>query len=280
MATESLTLGYSPCPNDTFIFHGLVHGLAAEAGLDFGEPVLADVESLNGWALAGRLDVSKISCHALGYVLDEYRLLGAGAALGRGCGPLLVAREEIAFEQLAHRRIAIPGRLTTAALLLKLFMPGCTELVPMRFDLIMPAIVAGEVEAGVIIHESRFTYEQQGLLALLDLGAWWEEVSGSPIPLGCIVARRSLGAERLALLAELIRASVRQAYANPGLSREYIRSHARELDDRVIDQHIGLYVNPYTLDLGAEGRGAIVSLLARGRTVGIFPPGDRGPELT
>ncbi len=164
MTNKSLTLGYSPCPNDTFIFHGLVHGLATASGLNLAEPQLADVESLNEWALAGRLDVTKISCHALGHVLGEYRLLAAGAALGRGCGPLLVAREPISSAELTSRRIAIPGRLTTAALLLKLFAPHCTELVPMRFDLIMPAIVAGQVDAGVIIHESRFTYQQHGLL--------------------------------------------------------------------------------------------------------------------
>lgn len=279
MLTESLTLGYSPCPNDTFIFHGLVHGLAGAAGLDLEVPVLADVETLNEWALSGRLDVTKISCHALGHVLAEYQLLNAGAALGRGCGPLLVAREALSPEELPIRRLAIPGRLTTAALLLKLFSPRCTDLVPMRFDLIMPAIIEGRVDAGVIIHESRFTYQQHGLLCLCDLGAWWEEESCSPIPLGCIVARRSLGAERLALLERLIRASVRQAFADPAPSREYIRSHARELDDRVIAEHIGLYVNPFSLDLGDEGRIAITRLLARGREAGVFPSEGFKPDL-
>ena len=272
MITESLTLGYSPCPNDTFIFHGLVHGLAVAAGLNLAEPLLADVETLNEWAVANRLDVSKISCHALGYVLNEYRLLGAGAALGRGCGPLLVARESISPTELANCRIAIPGRLTTAALLLKLFAPHCADLVPMRFDLIMPAIVAGQVDAGVIIHESRFTYQQQALRCLRDLGAWWEEVSGAPIPLGCIVARRSLGEERLALLEELIRSSVRQAFADPELSRDYIRYYAQELDERVIAEHIGLYVNSFSLELGEEGHRAIALLLERGRWAGAFPP--------
>ncbi|NTV15411.1 MAG: 1,4-dihydroxy-6-naphthoate synthase [Desulfobulbaceae bacterium] len=271
MTTELLSLGYSPCPNDTFIFHGLVHGLAAAAGLGLTEPVLADVETLNELALASRLDVSKISCHALGHVLAEYRLLAAGAALGRGCGPLLVATETRSPSELAGRSIAIPGRLTTAALLLKLFLNCEAELVPMRFDLIMPAIVAGRVEAGVIIHESRFTYQQHGLCCLRDLGAWWEEVSGGPIPLGCIVGRRSLGVEKLRLLEELIRASLRQAFARPELSRRYIRCHAQELDEQVIADHIGLYVNPYSLELGKDGRQAIAQLLARGSGAGIFP---------
>lgn len=271
MTNNSLTLGYSPCPNDTFIFHGLVHGLAAAAGMTLAEPQLADVETLNDWALAGRLDVSKISCHTLGYVTGEYRLLAAGAALGRGCGPLLVAREPIPPSELATRRIAIPGRLTTAALLFKLFGPQCGELVPMRFDLIMAAIVAGQVDAGVIIHESRFTYQQHGLLCLRDLGAWWEEVSGSPIPLGCIVARRNLGEEQLVRIEGLIRSSVQQAFKNPGLSRGYIRRHAQELDERVIAEHIGLYVNPYSLELGEEGRRAIALLLDMGRRAGVLP---------
>jgi len=280
MTAESLTLGYSPCPNDTFIFHGMVHGLAAASGLILAEPQLADVETLNEWALAGRLDVSKISCHALGYVLGEYRLLAAGAALGRGCGPLLVARAAVSLSELASCRIAIPGRLTTAALLLKLFVPHCVDLVPMRFDLIMPAIVAGQVDAGVIIHESRFTYQQHGLCCLRDLGEWWEEVSGSPIPLGCIVARRTLGEERLALLEALIRSSVRQAFANSDLSRDYIRRHAQELDEQVIAEHIRLYVNSSSVELGEEGRNAIALLLAKGRGAGFFPAAPEGGQLS
>jgi 1,4-dihydroxy-6-naphthoate synthase len=271
MSGNLLSLGYSPCPNDTFIFHALVHGLAGQLGLELAEPVLADVESLNEWALAGRLDVTKISCHALGYVLREYRLLGAGAALGRGCGPLLVAASPLDLDELALKPIAIPGRLTTAALLMRLFAPGCKELVPMRFDLIMPAVASGQVAAGVIIHESRFTYRQHGLLCLRDLGDWWEEASGNPIPLGCIVARRSLGEARLAAIEEGIRRSVERAFAEPELCRPYVKRHAQELEEKVIDSHIGLYVNDFSIDLGAEGREAIEILLKRGRSVGVFP---------
>ncbi len=271
MTGNPLSLGYSPCPNDTFIFHALVHGLAGELGLELDEPILADVESLNEWALAGRLDVSKISCHALGHVLDQYQLLNAGAALGRGCGPLLVAAGPMNINELARRPIAIPGRLTTAALLMRLFAPECTELVPMRFDLIMPAVAAGQVAAGVIIHESRFTFREHGLYCLRDLGSWWEEVSGRPIPLGCIVARRNLGEERLALIERGIRESVQRAFAAPDHSRAYIKDYARELDDRVIAEHIALYVNNFSSDLGEEGRQAIDFLLERGRQVGVFP---------
>ena len=243
--TAALTLGFSPCPNDTFIFHALVHGLVASSCLVLAEPVLADVETLNEWAIDGRLDVTKISCHALGHVLDEYRLLRSGAALGRGCGPLLVARRKFSPAELPARRIAIPGRLTTAALLLKLFSPGCVDLVPMRFDRIMPAVVTGEVDGGVIIHESRFTYRQYGLQCLCDLGEWWEEESGAPIPLGCIVARRSLGTEKLVQLERAIQTSVRLAFADPAASLAYVRSHARELDEQVIHEHIALYVNAF-----------------------------------
>lgn len=270
MVANSLSLGYSPCPNDTFIFHALVHGLAAELGLQLAEPLLADVESLNRWALEGKLDVSKISCHALGHVQEEYQLLAAGAALGRGCGPLLVSRAPVPLAELARRPIAIPGRLTTAALLLRLFAPDCRELVPMRFDLIMPAVASGQVAAGVIIHESRFTYREHGLVCLGDLGSWWEESSGCPIPLGCIVARRTLGEERLALLERGLRTSVRMGFAAPDRSRPYVREHARELDDRVIAEHIALYVNDFSIDLGLEGRRAIDLLLERAGQAGVF----------
>ncbi len=271
MGAEPLTLGYSPCPNDTFIFHALVHGLLGAAVPPLAEPVLADVETLNEWALQGRLDVTKISCHALGHVLDKYQLLDSGAALGRGCGPLLVAAAPLPLADLAARPIAIPGRLTTAAMLLRLFAPACTNLVPMRFDLIMPAIAAGEVAAGVIIHESRFTYRQHNLVCLRDLGDWWEEVSGAPIPLGCIVARRSLGDERLAAIERGIRRSVELAFADPNRSHAYTKSLAQELDDGVIANHIALYVNDFSLSLGSEGHRAIDFFLSRGKEIGLIP---------
>jgi 1,4-dihydroxy-6-naphthoate synthase len=240
-------------------------------GLDIAPPELADVETLNEWALQGRLDITKLSFHALGHVSDKYVLLDSGSALGRGCGPLLIAKKPIARGRLAGSRIAIPGRYTTAAMLLGMYEPGCTKMVVMRFDQIMAALARDEVDAGVIIHESRFTYQEQGFQAIQDLGEWWEETSGCPIPLGGIVARRSLGDELLGALNNAIRESVRQAFEEPGRSRDYIRLHAQELEDKVIQEHIGLYVNNFSIELGKEGRNAINFFLTRGRDVGIIP---------
>jgi 1,4-dihydroxy-6-naphthoate synthase len=266
------SLGFSPCPNDTFIFHALVHGLLGTDCPQFAEPVLADVETLNEWAISGRLDVTKLSFHAYGQVWDRYVLLNAGSALGRGCGPLLVARKRLDQAELTGLTIAIPGRYTTAALLLRLFAPACTNLVTMRFDRIMPAIVSGTVDAGVIIHESRFTYQQHGLVMLHDLGQWWETMTGLPIPLGGIVARRSLGQAALGAIDRAVRASVRLAFAAPQAAMPYIRQHAQELDESVIASHIGLYVNDYSENLGPDGLAAVGEFLRRGSAAGVLPP--------
>jgi len=277
---NKLSLGFSPCPNDTFIFHALVHGQACGSSPAFGEAALADVETLNEWALAGRLDITKLSFHALGHVLDQYVLLMAGSALGRGCGPLLVARENLAPATLPRLTIAIPGKYTTAALLLRMYSPASLTTKVMRFDRIMPAIVAGEVDAGVIIHESRFTFQTHGLLLLHDLGAWWEQETGFPLPLGGIAAKRSLGKKKVQAIDRCIRASVYSAFASPEAGMPYIRQHAQELDDKVLQDHIGLYVNPFSLDLGAEGVGAVREFLARGRQLGVFPDHSSGLPLT
>jgi len=280
---NQLSLGFSPCPNDTFIFNALVHGQHGQAcveSLNFGEAALADVETLNGWALAGRLDVTKLSFHALGHVLDQYVLLMAGSALGRGCGPLLVTREDFSPAALPRLTIAIPGRYTTAALLLRMYSPVALTTTVMRFDEIMPAIVAGEVDAGVIIHESRFTFQEHGLLLLQDLGIWWEQETGFPLPLGGIAAKRSLGKEKIQAIDRCVRASVSSAFASPEAGMPYIRQHAQELDDKVIRDHIELYVNPFSLDLGAEGVGAVREFLERGRQLGVFPAQSVGLPLT
>ena len=276
---EPLSLGYSPCPNDTFIFYALSHGVIDSGRLRFARPCLEDVETLNSWALAHRLDVTKISCHALGHVSDEYCVLAAGSALGRGCGPLLVAAGDFPAVDLVGRRVAIPGRLTTAALLFRMFLPACTDLVEMRFDRIMEAVKRGEVDAGVIIHESRFTYGEEGLSCLQDLGLWWEEVSGQPIPLGCIVARRSLGEEVIALVDRAVAASVNYAFSHPGECLPYIRAHSQETAPEVVQRHIELYVNDFSRDLGSEGMAAITAFLERGRAAGVLPPAAGKSQL-
>ena len=273
--SNELSLGFSPCPNDTFIFYALVHGRIALGDLAFREPLLEDVEQLNSWAIAGKLDVTKLSCHALGHVLDEYCVLSAGSALGRGCGPLLVARAGGEGIELSGKKIAIPGRLTTAALLLQMFLPERCNLVEMRFDLIMDAIGRGEVDAGVIIHESRFTYRERGLVCLQDLGEWWEKSFGLPIPLGCIVARRSLGEERIRAIDRAIKDSVDYAFRNSELCLPYIRSKSQELEEAVVRSHIGLYVNDFSRDLGPEGWTAIGAFLDKGRKAGVLAASSR-----
>ncbi len=264
-----LTLGFSPCPNDTYIFNALVHGHLPLRSISFAPPVLEDVETLNGWALEGRLDVTKLSCHALGHVLDHYALLRSGAALGRGCGPLLVTRDG-QHARMEDWRIAIPGELTTAALLLRIYRPDCRRLVVLRFDRIMDAIGRGEVDAGVIIHESRFTYRDLGLRCVEDLGAWWETATGLPIPLGCIVARRTIAPALRDEIEAAIAASLGWADGHPDAGWEYIRRHAQEMDPVVMRSHIGLYVNDFSRDLGADGLHAVRELLRRGADAGVF----------
>jgi 1,4-dihydroxy-6-naphthoate synthase len=271
--TPILSLGYSPCPNDTFIFYALIHGRIAAEGLSFRER-LEDVETLNALARQGALDLTKVSYHALGHLRRDYALLRSGGALGRGCGPLVVARSMAAMDDLRSRRIAIPGLLTTANLLLQLHGSGFDNLVVLPFHRIMEAVVDGEVEAGVIIHESRFTYRDKGLVEILDLGAWWEEETGAPIPLGGILARRSLGAEVISRADRALRRSVEYALAHPGEARAYIKTHAQELSDTVIDSHIALYVNNFSVDLGDEGIRAVETLFARAEARGILPRQD------
>ncbi|QSV46933.1 1,4-dihydroxy-6-naphthoate synthase [Geobacter benzoatilyticus] len=267
---RDLTLGFSPCPNDTYIFHALVHGLVETPGLAFRER-LEDVETLNRLALEGVLDVSKVSYHALGFLRDEYLLLRSGGALGRGCGPLVVTKGAGSMKDLRGKPIAVPGRYTTAALLLRLFDPSLDNLVYLPFNEIMAGVARGEFAAGVIIHESRFTFPEYGLTKLLDLGAWWEGETGCPIPLGGIVARRSLGRETVAAIDAALRASVAHARSNPSAASAYIRAHSQEMSDEVCAAHIGLYVNDFSLQLGAEGELAVAALLGRAEAAGVIP---------
>lgn len=271
---DTLSLGFSPCPNDTFIFYALVHGLI-DAPVSFQQPQLEDVEQLNHWAVAGKLDVTKLSFHALAHVLDDYVLLRTGSALGRGCGPLLVAKGAGQAQEWSFRRIAIPGKLTTAAMLLQMFLPYPCELVEMRFDHIMDAVKRGEVDGGVIIHESRFTYGTYGLKCIQDLGQWWEDTTSMPIPLGGIAAKRSLGAEKIKAVEKAIGDSVRFAFKQPGRCLPYIRQHSQELEEEVVQSHIGLYVNNFSENLGEEGARAIALFLEKGRTAGGLPACDK-----
>jgi 1,4-dihydroxy-6-naphthoate synthase len=262
------TIGYSPCPNDTFIFSGLAQGRIPLQHVCFAAPQLEDVETLNSWAMQGRLDVTKLSVHALGHVLDSYTLLESGAALGRGCGPLLVTAQ--AKGDPADWLIAIPGQHTTAALLLRLLLPTHRQTVVLRFDQIMDAVATGQVDAGVIIHESRFTYQDRGLRCVQDLGLWWEQETGLPLPLGCIAARNSLPTEVFQEIEQAIAKSIRWAYAHRDECLPYIRQHAQEMDEHVLAAHINLYVNEFSLQLGDEGRAAVQELLHRGRVAGVF----------
>ncbi|MFV8755323.1 1,4-dihydroxy-6-naphthoate synthase [Nannocystaceae bacterium ST9] len=274
---HELALGFSSCPNDTFMFHALVFGLTEVPGVRFA-PVIEDIEALNQRALdpARRLPITKLSAAAIARLTEHYTVLDAGAALGRGCGPLVVRRAERdelrSLGDLEGRRVAIPGEQTTAYLLLRIACEAARfEAVALRFDEIMPAVARGQVDAGLIIHESRFTYPQHGLVELADLGVIWEARTGMPIPLGMIAVERSLGEPTIAAIEQGLRRSVELAFEQPERSRAWIREHAQELDDEVCRRHIALYVNEFSRSLAREGRAAIDELLARGRASGLLP---------
>ncbi len=288
-ASRDLAFGFSSCPNDTFMVHALVFGGVEVIDPSTDEPielrpVIEDIEALNLRALdpTRRAPLTKISASALAYAVDHYTVLDAGAALGRGCGPLVVRRSDRnelgELRSLAGKRVAIPGEKTTAYLLLRVALAArdpslAFTPVPMRFDRIMPAVAEGQVDAGLIIHESRFTYSSHGLVELADLGNEWESLTGLPIPLGVIVAARELGEPMIAALERGLRASVEQAFAAPERPLPWIRELAQELDDEVCRRHIELYVNQFSRSLGTEGRAAIDELLRRGRASGLLPPG-------
>jgi 1,4-dihydroxy-6-naphthoate synthase len=253
----TLTLGFSPCPNDTFIFDALVNKKIDTKGLDF-DVRLEDVETLNQWALRGRLDVSKISYGVLPLVMDQYRLLDAGGALGKGVGPLLITRKQLSLTDIDTSTIAIPGERTTAHLLFSLAFPTAQNKRFMIFSDIEDAVLSGKVDCGVIIHENRFTYRQRGLTKLLDLGEFWEKETGAPIPLGGIIIRRDQ--PDAAQINRLIRKSLEYAFANYPTLPDYVKIHAREMDETVMRQHIDLYVNNYSLTLGYDGENAIHTL--------------------
>ena len=265
-----LTLGFSPCPNDTFIFDAMVHQKIDTEGLVFNV-VMEDVETLNRNAFNNKLDVTKLSFHALAYALPYYVLLHAGAALGNNCGPLLIAKEQLSAEQLRDAPVAIPGQFTTANFLLSLAFPDLTNKKEMLFSEIEQAILAQKCAAGVIIHENRFTYQQRGLRKILDLGEFWEHKTSLPIPLGGIVARRSFEPALRQKINRVLQRSVEFAFQNPNSSLPFVRSHAQEMEESVMQQHIKLYVNHFSVDLGEVGVAAVRHFFELGISQKIIP---------
>lgn len=265
-----LTLGFSPCPNDTFIFDAMIHGRIDTEGLEF-EVFLGDVEELNRRAGLADLDITKLSYHAYAHLTEKYILLDAGSALGNNCGPLLIAKSSIPPEDISNLKIAIPGKLTTANFLLSLAFPNATQKVEMLFSEIETAVLNGAVDAGLIIHENRFTYADKGLVKLIDLGEYWEQSTGMPIPLGGIVIKRNLPESIIHKVNRIIQRSVEYAWANPTASEAFIAQHAQEMDPAVRRQHIDLYVNQFSADLGAQGRAAVDHLFKVAEEKQIIP---------
>lgn len=277
-----LSLGFSPCPNDTFIFDALIHHKIDTDGLEF-EVGYHDVETLNQKAFGKELEITKLSYHAFAYAIEDYELLSAGSALGFGVGPLLItANEELANdlrllagkplpEKFENLRVAIPGKYTTANFLLGLAFPGLQNKEELMFSEIEQAVLSGVVDLGLIIHENRFTYQDKGLHKVVDLGEYWENTTKSPIPLGGIVVRRDLPTDIKKKVNRLIHESVEYAFANPKSGLDYIKSHAQEMEEAVMYKHIQLYVNSYSSDLGTVGRTAISKMFERAQTLNLIP---------
>lgn len=269
---NKLTLGFSPCPNDTFIFDALVNGRIDAVGLKF-EVVLADVEELNRMALAGELDITKISYNAFARVSHNYQLLNAGSALGNNCGPLLISKKQLSDDELKSASIAIPGHNTTANFLMSFAYPDAQNKIEILFSEIENSVLDGTVDVGVIIHENRFTYQEKGLVRIADLGETWEQETKFPIPLGGIAIKRELDEELKRNFDALLKQSVQFAFDNPDASKDYVSCHAQEMEEEVMRAHINLYVNSYSLNLGSKGKAAIEKMYEVGRQFGI-------PELT
>jgi 1,4-dihydroxy-6-naphthoate synthase len=273
---QPLTLGFSPCPNDCFIFDAMIHSRIDTEGLSF-VPVMEDVEALNKKAIEGRLDITKLSYHAYAYLLKQYQLLNSGSALGNNCGPLLITNtEDMAALVSALRtgdpklKVAIPGKLTTANFLFSLAFPLVQRKVEIVFSGIEDAVLIGFMDAGLIIHENRFTYEQKGLKKVIDLGEYWETMSRAPIPLGGIVVKRDMPHELKLKIDRVLRRSVEYAMKNPDASKSFVKRHAQEMSEEVINKHINLYVNNFSVELGREGRRAVEILFTKAQEQGII----------
>jgi 1,4-dihydroxy-6-naphthoate synthase len=266
-----LTLGFSTCPNDTFIFDAMVNGRIDTEGLRF-ELHLADVEELNRLAFSTSLDITKVSYHAFAYLSASYQLLTAGSALGFNNGPLLISKHKIYPDELSDLRIAIPGKYTTANLLLSIAYPDLKNKIEYLFSDIEEVILSGEADAGVIIHENRFTYRAKGLRKIIDLGEYWDQQTGLPIPLGGIIVKRSLPKEIRLKVNRIMKRSVEHALQNPNDSLPFVKKHAQSMDESVMRNHIQLYVNDFSVDLGMKGREAITTLYDKSVQKSIFPP--------
>ncbi len=273
--TSSLSIGFSPCPNDCFIFDAMIHHKIDTEGLEF-KPVMEDVETLNQMAFRCDLDITKLSYHAFAYLRDTYRLLDAGSALGNNCGPLLISKKEPEEINLklndpnCSLTIAIPGKYTTANFLLSLAFPNAQAKIEFVFSGIEEAVLSGKVDLGLIIHENRFTYEQKGLKKVIDLGEWWETETHLPIPLGGIVIKKTLSEELIEKINRVLRKSVEYAFANPKASLPFVKKHAQEMSEEVMYKHIDLYVNNYSVDLGMQGRAAVTKMFEKADQLGLI----------
>jgi 1,4-dihydroxy-6-naphthoate synthase len=274
-----LTLGFSPCPNDTFIFDAVANNKIDTEGLSF-ELIIADVEKLNRLALQHSLDITKLSYYACAYLIRDYRILHAGSALGSNCGPLLISKPGNKNLPMESSIIAIPGKYTTAHFLLSMAFPGAMHKVEMHFSDIEDAILQNKVDAGVIIHENRFTYQDKGLIKIMDLGEYWEYQTRLPIPLGGIVIKRDISPAISQKVNRIVKKSVEYALANPAASKTYVKHYAQELDEHVRNQHIQLYVNDYTIDLGENGKKAVKTLFEWAKRSNLITGTDEDIFLT
>lgn len=272
---QQFTLGMSPCPNDTFIFYALLKGKIKNGNskqeIDF-KPVIEDVEQLNQRAVLGELDITKLSFHAFGKLTQNYKLLNAGSALGYACGPMLISKNEITNleSKIQDLRIGIPGELTTANFLLSMAFPNAKNKIPMLFSEIEEKVLSGEIDAGLIIHENRFTYQEKGLVKLIDLGEWWEKESGKAIPLGGIVVNNRIPVSTQKKIDNLIRLSIEYAWENPDEALDFASRYAQEMDIEIMKRHINLYVNEFTADLGVKGRAAVDYMFEKAKSEGVL----------
>ncbi|MCK5857547.1 MAG: 1,4-dihydroxy-6-naphthoate synthase [Bacteroidales bacterium] len=269
MNKTKISLGFSSCPNDTFIFDAMIHGKIDTEGLDF-ELFIGDVEELNRKAFSNELAITKISYNAYTRLTDSYILLDSGSALGENCGPLIIANESFNIDELSSKIIAIPGINTTANLLLSVAFPEIKNKKEMIFSDIEKSVIEGSVDAGLIIHESRFTYQEKGLKKIIDLGEYWENLTNTPTPLGGIIAQRELGNDMLHKINRVLRRSVQFAFDNPKSGFDFIRQHSQEMSEEVMYKHIGLYVNNYTLDLGEAGKKSVETLFNKAKQLGLI----------